>query len=176
MVYSRFDISACAVASSKVGERRPRSKMGRSLMRMVTVAGSKATPARPAAASRRPQLGSALDQAVLQSGDVAMVAAMALASASVRAPVISSVTTWVTPSPSSMIWWASESQTRCSAASKAGTTSPWAAMPLVPLASSRTVSLVEVSPSMEMQLKLVSTAAVSMASRWSEQAAMSVKM
>ena len=47
--------------------------MGRSLMRMVTVAGSKATPARPAAASRRPQLGSALDQAVLQSGDVAMV-------------------------------------------------------------------------------------------------------
>ena len=37
---------------------------------------------------------------------------------------------------------------------------PWAVTPLLPLARRRTVSLVEVSPSMEMELKLVSTAAV----------------
>ena len=74
---------------------------------------------------------------------------------------MSSVTTWVTPSPSSMMAWASELQTRCERGLEGrdgvglrGFT------PLLPLASRRTVSLVDVSPSMEMELKLASTAVV----------------
>ncbi len=65
-------------------------------------------------------MGSALDQAVLLSGLWAMARATCFASAAVAAPVISSVTTWPTPSPSSTIWWARLPQTRASALAKAG--------------------------------------------------------
>ncbi len=58
-----------------------------------------------------PSSGRPLDHAVLHSGLWAMDLATCRASATVRAPVISSVTTCVTPSPSSTIWCASEPQT-----------------------------------------------------------------
>ena len=51
---------------------------------MAARRGSKATPARPAAASKRPQLASSPNSAVLTSMDVATVLAAVLASARVR--------------------------------------------------------------------------------------------
>ena len=73
------------------------------------------------------------------------------------APSMRSSTTWVRPSPSATTWRASEVQTWVSAEAKAALPGPMAT-PLAPEASSSTVSLVEVSPSTEMRLKLTSMA------------------
>src|ERR1700679_1253647 len=174
IVYSRSLIAACVATSSNAAARTPYSNTGSPPIVINTCAGSNATPARPAAASSRPQFGSALDHAVLHSGEVAIVFAIAVASSLDAAPEISSVTTCVTPSPSSTILYASASQTRCSAASNSGTASPCAATPLLPLASRSTVSLVLMSPSIERQSKLDFPAAASIAVRCSLQAARSV--
>ena len=57
-------------------ERLPRCKTGMPAIVMSTRAGSNGTPARPAAAKTRPQLGSPPAKAVLTSGEVAIVSAM----------------------------------------------------------------------------------------------------
>ena len=85
----------------------------------------------------------------------AMALAILRASASSFAPSMRSSTTWVMPSPSATIWRASEVQTWVRAMANSALPAPTAA-PLAPEASSRTVSLVEVSPSTEMRLKLTS--------------------
>src|SRR5205823_7017375 len=79
------------------------------------------------------------------------------ASFSERACSILNLTTCFTPSPSATICSASERQTLSSALSNCVFTC-LKGMPLLPLASSSTVSLVEVSPSTDMLLKLSSTA------------------
>ena len=109
------------------------------------------------AAARRPQLGSQPAQAVLTSGEWAMALATRSASASLAAPSMRNSTTCDKPSPSATTWRASEVQTSVSAAAKAGLSAP-IDTPLAPEASSSTVSLVEVSPSTEMRLKLTSMA------------------
>ena len=109
------------------------------------------------AATSRPQLGSEPAQAVLTRGEWAIALATRKASASLAAPSMRSSTTWVTPSPSATICRAREVHTWVSAAAKAGLPGPIDAPP-TPEASRSTVSLVEVSPSTEMRLKLTSMA------------------
>ena len=60
---------------------------------------SKATPARPATATSRPQFGSPPCTAVFTSGELAIARAVCLASVVVRAPVTVTVTSLVAPSP-----------------------------------------------------------------------------
>ena len=60
-----------------------------------------------------------------------------------------------------MIWCASDPQTSFSALAKASPLRVFSFTPLAPLASNNTVSFVEVSPSIEIELKLLSTAGAS---------------
>src|SRR5258706_337819 len=135
----------------------PRRSTGIPAMVMSTRAGSKGTPARPAAAKTRPQLGSAPANAVFTSGEVATVSAMRRAAASLCAPRTSISITRCAPSPSATICSASEWHTSSSAAVK----SRCAFVPLLiggapasPLARTSSASFVEVSPSILMELKV----------------------
>ena len=80
-------------------------------MRTSTWPGLKRTPARPAAAKIRPQLGSPPASAVLTRGELAMVRATASAARSDCAPRTSISTTRWAPSPSATICSARERQT-----------------------------------------------------------------
>src|SRR5580693_10423679 len=105
----RFRYSAARGAASSYG--RPSSN--RTVGPMVTVARdrSKATPARPAAAIRRPQLGSPPWIAVFTSGELAIALAARRASDADAAPVTVTVTSLVAPSPPRTIPSASLRQT-----------------------------------------------------------------
>src|SRR5271163_64669 len=135
----------------------PWRRTGTPAIFISTLPGSKTSPERPAAAKMRPQLGSAPAKAVFTSGEVAMVAAMRFAEASDFAPQTSiSITRWA-PSPSATIWRAKERQTSSSAAAKARYAAVFFLIdgaPAAPLARTSNVSFVEVSPSMEMALKV----------------------
>src|SRR5258708_4963057 len=135
----------------------PRRNTGIPAMVMSTRDGSKGTPARPAAAKTRPQLGSAPAKAVFTRGEVATVSAMRRAASSVLAPRTSISITRCAPSPSATICRAREWQTCSSAAVK----SRCALLPLLiagapasPLARTRRASFVDVSPSMLMELNV----------------------
>ena len=81
------------------------------------------------------------------------------ACASFVAPVTRSSTRRVAPSPSRAIWRASEAHVSASAATNAASSASPTLTPEVPEASTSTVSLVLMSPSTLMRLKLCATAA-----------------
>jgi len=119
-----WNCTAMSVPASN-GAALPFSKTVIAPKRMLTRAGSMATPLRPAAARILPQLGSAPAHAVFTKEDVAIVSATRRASAASRACSMRSRTTCFTPSPSETICSASDWQTSSSAAPNA----------LLPLAS-----------------------------------------
>src|SRR5438094_691665 len=135
----------------------PRLRTLMPAMVISTREGSNFTPERPAAAKMRPQLGSPPAKAVLTRGEVAMVSAIFFAADSVLAPRTSiSMTRWA-PSPSATICCAREPQT----SSRTAVNWRWALLPFAmagapaaPLARTRRVSLVEVSPSTLTALKV----------------------
>src|SRR5271167_2208292 len=142
----------------------PRRRTGTPAILMSTLAGSNTSPERPAAAKMRPQLGSAPAKAVLTSGEVAMVAAIRLAEAGDFAPRTSISITRCAPSPSATICRARERQTSSRATRKARCAEVpdfIAGASAAPLARTSTVSLVEVSPSIEMALKVRSVTSCS---------------
>src|SRR6266851_5355356 len=113
---------------------------------MLTPVGSTAIPDLPTAARMRPQLGSAPAHAVFTNKEC---------------DTICSARDWHTR--------------RRAVENFPGTDALFRRTPLRPLASSSTVSLVEVSPSIEMQLKLWSQASRKTCLNSAEVAAMSVK-
>src|SRR4051812_31248461 len=121
----------------------------------------KSTPARPATATRRPQFGSAPWTAVFTSGELAIARAAVLASASDRAPVTSTVTSFVAPSPPRTIPSASGSHTCRSASTSTGRSRSSTRTPDAPEARANTQSFVEHSPSTEMALNVASVTVIS---------------
>ena len=109
----------------------------------------------------RPQLASSPKKAVLTRAELAMVWAALKASSSSRAPTTRMVTSLVAPSPSRTIFRARSLKTlsRASPNSRAalGLSSSIQGLPAAPLAMTSTMSLVEVSPSTVMRLKVRST-------------------
>ena len=95
---------------------------------------------------------------------MAQPSAIVRAAAQLSAPPISMVTNLERPSPSFATWMARSRMRSCKAApnasrrrSPASATGCWPRFAAAPVANSRQVSLVEVSPSMVMQLKVVCT-------------------
>src|SRR5262245_17292620 len=122
---------------------------------------SSGTPALPAAITNRPQFGSPPWNAALQSIESPIARATRRASAAERAPRTAISTNRVVPSPSRTTRRAISSSTSVTArVSCACAREPAATrgFPAAPLASSRTVSFVLVSPSTEIALSVPSTA------------------
>ena len=119
----------------------------------------------------RPQLGSAAKNAVLQRLSCATVRATATASASERAPRTATVTCLVTPSASACSCRHRSVQAACTAAVSSAALG---VTPDAPEARSRTVSLVEVPPSMSSRSKVLPTAERSAASHAAVSATASV--
>jgi hypothetical protein len=142
-------------------------------MRMASRSRSAASPDLPTAMTMRPQLASSPAIAVLTSGELAIAKPMRRAAPSSSAPVTVTVMNFSAPSPSRATSWASSRVTVPSALAKPArrrSDSPWnrsRRLPAAPVATHSTVSLVEVSPSTVMQLKLESTARASSACRTS---------
>ncbi len=143
---------------------------------------SAASPALPTAITTRPQLASSPAIAVFTSGELAMDSAMRLAAASVSAPSTWTVISLVMPSPSLMTCKA-RSRIRSRSASEKRPSAGSSALSIgappgdaVPVAKASSVSLVDVSLSTVMALKVVSTWRLT--SAWSAGAATaaSVKM
>src|SRR5277367_1356426 len=154
-------ILRCAPRSSK-GFSRPWRQTFTPAREMSARSKSNATPERPAAARMRPQLGSAPAIAVFTSGEFAMVSAICFAARSLGAPRTSISITCRAPSPSSTICRASDRQTSSSAPQNFFQSSFSFVIlraPDAPLASSVTVSLVDVSPSTVMELNVRETTA-----------------
>ena len=122
---------------------------------------SAAWPDLPTAMTRRPQLASSAASAVFTSGELPMASAMAFAAWSSAAPVTVTSTNLVAPSPSRTICWARSSSTASSAcwnATSFGSFGSASSSSICsPVAKSSTVSLVDVSESTVMRLKLRST-------------------
>ena len=107
------------------------------------------------------QFGSRPNQLVFASGLFATARAARAASFSLRAPRTVTVTNLVAPSPSAAICRASETQTASSASRKASKSAPArviCALPASPLASRKTESFVDSSPSTTSLLKLLAIA------------------
>ena len=137
------------------------------------------TPARPTAASMRPQFGSDANRAVLTNGECATVRATWSASASLPALETVISTNFVAPSPSRIISCASSVASSVSAAWKASAASLSVGEITksdCPVAVSVTASLVLVSPSTVIRLKLTLTAVRSMPSSISREITASVAM
>ena len=126
----------------------------------------------PIAMATRPQLGSAPCTAVLTSGELRIALATRLAWSRSRAPVTSTVSSLVAPSPSRASCRVRSRHTAVSAARSSSS----ATSPAVPLANAIAVSEVEVSVSTDRQLKVSSTAALNAASSTSGSTAASVKI
>src|SRR6185436_10489919 len=98
-----IDTSFCFRCSAALGALsswgRPFSNSRMPPTRTVARSTSNITPDRPAAATMRPQLGSAPCTAVFTSGELAMVLATRMASAAVRASLTAIVISLVAPSP-----------------------------------------------------------------------------
>ena len=131
---------------------------------------SAASPDLPTAMTTRPQLGSSPAMAVLTSGELAMEKPMRRAAASLSAPVTSMVTNLVSPSPSFTTCQGQlvhqivqrGGERRPSRARRVRRYAARRAPAAAPVANSSTVSLVEVSLSMVMQLKVCRRPAASM--------------
>src|SRR6185369_1288449 len=108
---------------------------------------SKATPDRPAAATMRPQLGSAPCTAVFTSGELAIVRATFRASSRDCASRTFTASSFVAPSPPRTMPIASSRDTVRSASSRAGYDSSSIITPLAPDAIAYSESLVDPSPS-----------------------------
>ena len=121
----------------------------------ATASGSKGTPARPAAATMRPQLGSRPWMAHFTSDEPQTVRAMARAAASSAAPSTRTAIKQVAPSPSRAMARARCCDTAVRPASRASKCSGARGSPA---AKARKVSLVLVSPSTVIALKERSTA------------------
>ena len=104
----------------------------------------------------RPQFASSPATAVLTKGELATAMATRLADRSSTAPVTSTWISFCAPSPSRTTCSARSSSRSCSTAAKA--TRSGATLPAAPVANRSTVSLVEVSLSTVVQLKLVAVA------------------
>src|SRR5688572_5924573 len=157
MVISCAFITRCPSASVYEGARPPLSTTTTSPSCRPTRAGSRlAMPALPMAARMRPRLGSEAKNAVFTSGELAIDLATAK-----HSPTDSPSSTWmvmnlVAPSPSRTMACAR------SCATSTTVTESWpnscvpspriSGLPARPVATSRSVSLVEVSPSTEMAL------------------------
>ena len=100
-----------SMSSSSMGTVRPPRQTGTPMKSMSTSSWLKRTPHLPAAAATRPQLASWPKMAVLTSGELAMERATVSASFSFAAPITSTVTSLVEPSPSAAILRASCSHT-----------------------------------------------------------------
>src|SRR5258706_6268085 len=138
----------------------PRSSSAPRLRRPAR-GGERGPPAAPIACTTRPQFGSPPKSAVLTSAEFATERATRSASRSLRAPRTATVASLVTPSPSR----ARRSQSSALASSSRRSNSrarreptPIGVLPAAPLASTSTVSLVLVSPSMVSALKVASAA------------------
>jgi hypothetical protein len=107
----------------------------------------------------RPQFGSLPWIAVFTSGEHAIESPTRCACRSLAAPVMRNSTSRVAPSPSRAIWRASEAHTAVNAAVNAASPASSTVAPETPEASTSTVSLVLMSPSTLMRLKLRSAAA-----------------
>src|SRR5262249_7682921 len=123
----------------------------------LALAASNATPARPATASSRPQLGSPPWIAVFTRSEVAIAFAAFRASADEAAPETVTVTSLVAPSPPRTMPSASSRHTAYSAFTNCGYSASPIVAPLAPLAMTTTVSLREGSPSTVMALNVSST-------------------
>src|SRR5467141_4467913 len=124
-------------------------------------AGSKEYPAVPARApmeaSIRPQFGSAPKMAALTRLEPAQALARSSATSSAGAPSTETSSSLVAPSPSAAISLAICWQSSSSAPEKASSADPGSAMgvfPALPVASAKTQSLVDMSPSTVSALKL----------------------
>src|ERR1051326_3420839 len=126
-------------------------------MKIFILVGSTFTPLRPTAAKILPQLGSAPAHAVFTRKECEIVRAMRSASSLVLACSMWSRITCCTPSPSDTICSASDRQT-CKSASENFFETPESLHRtlLPPDARSKTESLVDVSPSIEMELNVES--------------------
>ena len=122
-------------------------------------------PARlPTVASTRPQLGSAPKSEAFTSGDWAMARATSRAASSLGAPATTTSQSLVAPSPSAAMARAISPSRSVRAASKrarSGDGSARRGLPARPLASTSTVSLVDISPSTVSMLKVWWTARTS---------------
>ena len=114
---------------------------------MSVFPGSNATPALPAAERMRPQFGSLPATAVLTSGELAIERAIRAAPSWLGAPATRIVMNLPAPSPSRAICCASDSITSAISSVTLAISFGSGLMPEAPLASSSSVSLVEVSPS-----------------------------
>src|SRR5918993_287354 len=123
--------------------------------------GSSLTPAVPRSLATRPQYGSPPNHEHLTSWLSATLRAAWRASSSDAAPVTRTFTTLVCPSASPTSWVARSRQAAATAAANAAGS---AGAPERPLASSSTVSLVDVQPSTVTALKLSATPACRMRS------------
>ena len=134
----------------------------------------------PTAITTRPQLASSPAIAVLTKGELAIDIAMRCALRSLSAPVTVISISFCAPSPSrttSIASWRHRSASAARKASAPGLSSPVsAALPALPVAKARTVSLVEVSPSTVMHEKVLPLAADRAACRKAGSTAASVKM
>ena len=110
----------------------------------------------PRELTMRPQFGSLPEMAHLSRLDAATARPHARAASSVVAPVTLTRMSWLAPSPSPMIWRASEA---VALATSSLNSSGSGSMPDAPEASSSTVSLVDMQPSTSMRLNDISTPA-----------------
>jgi len=126
-------------------------------------------PARaPTVARMRPQFGSAPNRADFTSGEDVIASAHSRAMASVGAPVTTTSIILVAPSPSAAMARAispSRSPSAFSSTSRSGPGSEMRGFPARPLASAKTQSLVDISPSTDTMLNVRWTARPSVSCR-----------
>ena len=147
---------------------------------MLSLSRSAGSPAFPTAITTRPQFASWPAIAVFTKGELAMLSAIRFADPSLSAPSTVTAMNLDAPSPSRTTRWASFRHTSLSARRKSAAPSSsldeTGSLPAAPVANANTVSLVEVSPSTVMQLKLASQACTSACCRKPGATAASVKM
>ena len=136
-----------------------------------TPSGSNTAVVVPTAARMRPQFGSLPNSAVLTRLLRATVRPTSTASSSLAAPTTSIATSFVAPSASARSCWARSWQ---AAVTAAVSSSAVGSIPDAPLASSSTVSLVDMQPSESIRSNVIRVAARSAASRASGPATASV--
>src|SRR6185503_6095004 len=157
--------NSARTSASATTSGAPLRYTNRSPMRTLALRSSTRAPERPAAASTRPQLGSPPWMAVRTRFELVMVRAARRASAAEAAPRTRTSNTFVAPSPSATIIRARSAHTARTPSSNAARSAPFGATPDAPFARTSSVSLVLVSPSTEIALKVVSAARETMRRR-----------
>ncbi len=155
---------ACRSTLERSSPAQPLRQTQTPLIATLRRSGSKAASVVPTAESTRPQFGSSPAIAHLSRFERATARPAVTASASLAAPTTSTAISLLAPSASAWSWRARSAQTSVSTAANSATPGE---VPAAPLASSSTVSLVDMQPSVSSRSKVTRVAS---RSAWSSSA------